>query len=217
MCCAWECVAATGCSHWLCDVIVIVRGALDWQAMLHAYKASYRACKGASVRPKWKTLTLADDKDAWMGRVKYQRKSAGYSTASPQANWICKIQLPQEMGYRVLESWKETWTQQLQKQVHMTDAEEQAAQATLSTEEKQRWTKALSKPRPEWNEGEDMGVPQWQARYAWEFPWKISFEKLPKDHPERKAYTALRTAEDLMNEMVADTAMAAAVDHKELV
>ena len=182
------------------------------QHMMNAYTACFRAYKGVSFKPKWKTLTLTDDKDAWMGRVKYQRKSAGYSTASPQANWICKIQLPQEMGDRVLESWKETWTQQLQKQVHMTDAEEQAAQATLSTEEKRHWTKALSKPRPEWNEGEDMGVPQWKARYAWEFPWQVEFEMLEQDHPERKAYTDLRTVDDLMKEMSADAQLLTAAN-----
>ena len=64
------------------------------------------------------------------------------------------------MGTSVMKSWQDTWTAQLQKQAQLTDAEEVASKEALSTEQKAHWTKALSKPRPEFDEGEEEGIPQ---------------------------------------------------------
>ena len=179
------------------------------QHMMNAFTAAFKAYKGVSFKPQWKTLTLTDDRESWMGRVKYVRQGASFSTVSPQSNWKCMVQLPEELAERVIASWKNTWTEQLAKQVHLTDAEDKAAEG-LSTEQKAHWTRALTKPRPQWNEGADLGVQEWKARYAWEFPWEIEFETLPKDHPEREAYAKLRTVEELMMEMTADATMAQA-------
>jgi len=179
------------------------------QHMMNAFTAAFKAYKGVSFKPQWKTLTLTDDRDSWMGRVKYVRQGASYSTVSPQSNWKCIVQLPEEMADKVIDSWKGTWAEQLAKQVHLTDAEDKAAEG-LSTEQKAHWTRALTRPRPQWNEGVELGVQEWKARYAWEFPWEIEFETLPKDHPERVAYAKLRTVEELMLEMTADATMAQA-------
>ena len=177
------------------------------QHMMNAYTASCKALKGVSFQPQRKTLTLTDDKGAWMGRVKYTRKGHAFSTVSPQANWVCVVQLPSEVATMILTSWKDTWSSQPQKQAPLTDAEEVAAIEALSTEQKAHWTKALTMPRPEYNEGEDAGIPQWKLRYQCEFPWDVEFEELAPDHPERKAYVELRTVEELMREMTADQEM----------
>ena len=81
-----------------------------------------------------------------------------------------------------------------------------AEKTSSSYQEVQRLTFFMKKAKPAWDEGKEEGMEEWVARFRWEYPWKVSFETLPADHPDRQHFTNLPQVEDLMKEMASSTA-----------
>jgi len=185
------------------------------QGLMNAYQRAFRAYKGRSFRPLWKTLTVTDDQGAWMGRINYKRKPIEFATeaqmVSTAGNWICEIQLPAELEKEIITGWNEVWSEQKQKQVELTDAEDAAMEkASKSTDPRAKhYMQVLGKPRPQWDENTQLGVDAWKMRFAWEFPWPTVWTLIPKGDERRSQYTDLPTVEDLMKEMSAEAHVAA--------
>lgn len=177
------------------------------QGLMNAYTKAFKAYKGKSFRPMWKSLTVVDDTGAWMGRVNYKRRPHAQSSEAQQVstagNWTCEIQIPQELEKQILEAWVEVWSDQRAKQIQLTDAEDDAMQVWSEKQDPtaKHYMQMLTKPRPQYNEGEQLGVEQWKMRFAWEFPWPVSWRSVARDDDIRKGFTEVRTVEDLMKEM----------------
>jgi hypothetical protein len=176
------------------------------QGLMNAYTATYPAYKKVSYIPQWKTLTLVDDKGGWMGRVLYKRTATSTSSTAPSmADWECDVQIPEECHDAVLAQWAKSWGEQRKKQAEVTDAEEEAA--VTGSDKCKHFAQLLRKARPEWNFGADLGVPEWKARFKWEFPWPIKFTAVPKGDERRAQFHDLRTIDELMQEMSTDAHM----------
>ena len=70
----------------------------------------------------------------------------------------------------------------------------------------------LRKAKPAWDAQKDEGVPAFMARFKWEYPWEITFCKVEKDDPIRKAWKELPTVEELMEVMATDQQADAEMD-----
>ena len=180
--------------------------------LMNAYAEAFPCYKGQSLVPRWKTLILTDKQNCWLGRLKYVRCSRTLNTTSQATtDWECIIQLPEEHSNLLKQTWKRLWYSQLYTQIEQTDSEdkaltEMAEKTSTSYKEVQRLTFFMKKAKPAWNEGKEEGMEEWVARFRWEYPWKVSFETLPADHPDRQHFTDLPQVEELMKEMASSTA-----------
>ena len=72
-----------------------------------------------------------------------------------------------------------------------------------------RYTQVLARARPTIdnffdNDKDPEYLAKWQRRYAWEFPWPLSFTAVKADDPQRTNYSKLPTVDELIAEMGAD-------------
>ena len=89
--------------------------------LMNACQKAFKKYQKESLVPKWKTLFLTDQQDAWLGRSLYQRRSQSLTaTTGNPADWICTAQLPKEHKDAILIAWKEVWYDQLRQQVNLT-------------------------------------------------------------------------------------------------
>ena len=98
-------------------------------SLMSAYTAAFTVYRKVSYIPKWKTLTLLDDKEAWTGRVRCTRTetSTGFANsqhgkACPSSDWKCEVLIPTETYKQVMEQWCKTWSAQVRQQIMYTDA-----------------------------------------------------------------------------------------------
>jgi hypothetical protein len=171
--------------------------------LMQAYTAAFPKYKHTTFKAHWKSLVLTDPEGAWLGRVKYVRDTTSQAST---AEWKCVIMLPQTHFSMILEAWKKNWYSQLKKQIEMTDTEletiEKAGELTATKYTAvQRFTRAMSRAKPQWDEHTEEGMEAWVARFKWEFPWKVEFEEVPQDSQERQAFADIPTVEQLMEEM----------------
>jgi hypothetical protein len=179
--------------------------------MMNAYSEVFPQYKGVNLTKRWKTLILTDPhNDAWLGRVKYVRAHASSSsTTAATTDWKCIIMLP-EMHYdTIMAQWMKNWYGQLKQQIERTEGEDEAieelgAKTKADYTKVMRFSQAMKKVKPTWSTGTDDGLDVWVARFKWEFPWEVVFEKVPEEHSERKAWEELRTVEELMERMAED-------------
>ena len=118
------------------------------------------------------------------------------------------MQIPAEHADKLLECWKNLWYQQLRTQVSQSEVENEAienAAASTATNymDAKRLSRFLTKSIPTYSTGEEQGIKNWVARFKYEFPWPLEFEKLEASHPDRQHFKNLRSAEDLMQTMAA--------------
>lgn len=168
--------------------------------LMNVYNAAFPTAKGVSLKPKWNTLTLLTQGDQWLGRVCYHRIPTEERSTADTTLFRFVIQYPQEMEAKLLPAWVQYWNDKKKKQVELSDAEEQAAVDT-SEKAKTHWTRNLYTDRPQWDEGAAAGVDSWVARFKWEFPWPVMFQGLPQNHPERSAFVAVKTMEEIVKEL----------------
>ncbi len=151
------------------------------QGLMNAYTESYTAYRSVSFRPDWKTLSLYDDRGAWMGRVRYTRARPSSSSHSPSAtDWKCEVLIPEENFDTVMDAWCKLWTRQLQKQCETTDAEEKAQEDLTAAQPGTglaHFSKLLKKSRPAFDHATALtaNIQDWQLRYKFEFPWAVTF------------------------------------------
>ena len=163
--------------------------------------------KGKSFKPYWKSLVIEGPEGEWLGQVRYERVRASQSLqATSHTDFECKVYIPEELYSQVLESWANTWYDQLKKQFQQTEDEDKAiAQSSQQTAENYskvvRFTKLVNRSKPDWSTGKEQNVDNWVARFKWEFPWKITFHSVGKEDPMRSSFTELQNVEDLMKEM----------------
>ena len=173
--------------------------------MMNAYTEAFPQYKGQRLKAHWKTLILTDPHDnSWMGRVKYVReRSTDSFQAQSTADWKCVIMLPDSHYDRVMEQWKKGWYSQLKKQMELTDTEDASIQGlSQGTAESYgtvaRYTSFMRKMKPDWDGNTELGMQEWVARFKWEFPWKVQFERTAAQEEERKHWSTIRTADELM-------------------
>ncbi|CAE8624188.1 unnamed protein product [Polarella glacialis] len=177
------------------------------QGLTNAYTESYTAYRSVSFRPDWKTLSLYDDRGAWMGRVRYTRARPSSSSHSPSAtDWQCEVLIPEENFDTVMDAWCKLWTRQLQKQCETTDAEEKAQEDLTAAQPGTglpHFSKLLQKSRPAFDHATALtaNIQDWQLRYKFEFPWAVTFTAVSPASSHRAMTQNLRSAEDLMSEM----------------
>ena len=154
-------------------------------------------------------MVLEDSQGAWLGRVKYTRSTfTATSSLDPVADWSCTIQIPQEHAEKLHSGWKKIWYQQLRTQVSQSEVETEAIEAAAASTannhaQAKRPSRFLTRSIPSYTEGEEQGIEQWVARFRYECPWKVDFEKLEFTHSDRQHFKNLRSTEDLMEEMSA--------------
>ncbi|CAE7157844.1 unnamed protein product, partial [Symbiodinium pilosum] len=135
--------------------------------LMNAYQKAFRKYQKESLVPKWKTLFLTDQQDAWLGRILYQRRSQSLTaTTGNPADWICTVQLPEEHKDAILTAWKEVWYDQLRQQVNLTQVEQHAIDtAAKSTSQDyaaaERLSRCLTRSIPPYNAGEEEGIENW--------------------------------------------------------
>ena len=153
--------------------------------------------------PKWKTLFLTDEQDAWLGRILCQRRSESRAaTAGNPSDWICAVQLPAEHQGAILTAWKEVWCDQLRQQVNLTRVEQRAIDtASQDYDAAQRLSRYLTRSTPPYNAGEEEGIDNLIARFKYEYPWELQFAFLPADHDDRQYFENMRSVEELMEQM----------------
>jgi hypothetical protein len=121
--------------------------------------------------------------------------------------------LPEVHFETIMTQWMKNWYGQLKQQIERTEGEDEAieelgAKTNTDYTKVMRYTQHMKQAKPTWSTGTDQagGLEAWVARFKWEFPWEVAFEKVPQDHDERKAWEGeLRTVEDLMDEMGEDS------------
>ena len=164
--------------------------------------------KGQTLKPYWKTMVIVDPStEAWIGQLQYvrARNSSSLTTGSP-TDWNCHILLPEEIYEPVMKAWSEGWHTQLRKQYELTESEDEMMEKA-SANTQQNYTEAvristlLKRAKPKWDAQKDDGVPNFMARFKWEYPWEITFHRVPKDSPARKAWKDLPTVGELMEAM----------------
>ena len=64
-----------------------------------------------------------------------------------------------------------------------------------------RFTKAIHSTRPAWDDSKDKDVDNFVQRFKREFPWPVTFHKVPKDDLKRTEFTDLQEVSELMKEM----------------
>ncbi|CAE8608358.1 unnamed protein product [Polarella glacialis] len=182
------------------------------QGLMNAYTESYTAYRSVSFRPDWKTLSLYDDRGAWMGRVRYTRARPSSSSHSQSAtDWKCEVLIPEENFDTVMDAWCKLWTRQLQKQCETTDAEEKAQEDLTAAQPGTglaHFSKQLKKSRPAFDHATALtaNIHDWQLRYKFEFPWEVTFTAVSPASSHRAMTQNLRSAEDLMSEMATQDA-----------
>ena len=156
--------------------------------------------------PRWKTLLLEDWQGVWLGRIKYTRRvSTGSSYSGAIADWQCSVQIPAEHADKLMECWKKLWCQQLRTQVSQADEAIENAAASTATNymDAKRPSRFLTKAILTYSTGEEQAIQNWVARFKYEFPWPVEFEKLDASHPDRLRFKNLRNTEELMQAMAA--------------
>ena len=160
--------------------------------MMNAYQKILTQYKGKSFKPYWKSLVLADPNGAWLGQVRYERVKLSQSLNTPsQADFQCNVFVPDELYDPLLEAWADIWYEQLSKQYSQTEDEDSA---TLETSQQTaedyskviRFTRAIHRSKPAWDDSTDKDVENFVQRFKWEFPWPIVFHKVSKSDPKRQ-------------------------------
>ena len=163
--------------------------------------------KGKSFKPHWKSLVVVGPEGEWLGQVRYERIRPSQSGQTPaHTDFACKVYIPEELKDQVLQSWADTWYDQLKKQYQQTEDEEKAISASSQQTAEDyskvvRFTKMVNRTRPDWQAGQEQNVHNWVARFKWEFPWQLTFHGVSAEDPMRKSFTELQNVEDLMKEM----------------
>ena len=179
--------------------------------LMNAYQQSLAKYSKEPLVPRWKTLLLEDSQGAWLGRIKYARRvSTETSSFGAIADWKCAVQIPAEHSDKLLECWKKSWNQRLRAQVSQSEVENEAMEnAAASTASNymhaKRLCRFLTKASPTYSTGEEQGIQNWVARFKYEFPWPVEFEKLEASHSDRLHFKHLRSTDELMQSM-ADSA-----------
>ena len=88
----------------------------------------------------------------------------------------------------MLQSWADTWYDQLKKQYQQTEDEEKAISASSQQTAEDyskvvRFTKMVNRTRPNWQAGQEQNVHNWVARFKWEFPWQLTFHGVSAGTP----------------------------------
>ena len=98
------------------------------QGLMNAITAAFPAYKGRSFKPMWKTLTVTDRDGAWLGRVQYARRAdrSTQEVISTAGDWSCTFLIPEEMSKQIKQAWAKIWTEQKNKQIELSAAEEEA-------------------------------------------------------------------------------------------
>ena len=128
--------------------------------LMNGYQKAFKKYQKESLVPKWKTLFLTDQQDAWLGRILYQRRSQSLTaTTGNPADWICAVQIPEEHKDAILTAWKDVWDDQLRQQVNLTQVEQHAIDtAAKSTSHDyaaaERLSRYLTRSIPPYNAGE---------------------------------------------------------------
>ena len=105
---------------------------------------------------------------------------------------------------RYAEVQKKLWYQQLRTQVSQSEVETEAIEtAAASTAnnyvEAKRLSRFLTRSIPSYTDGIEQRV----AKFCYELPWKVGFEKLEGNHSDRQQFKNLRSKDELMEEMSA--------------
>ena len=170
--------------------------------LMNAYQKAFKKCQKESLVPKWKTLFLTDQQDAWLGRILYQRRSQSLTaTTDNAADWICTVQLPEEHKDAILTAWKEVWYDQLRQQVNLTQVEQHAIDAAAKSASQdyaaaERLSRYLTRSIPPYNAGEEEGIKNWIARFKYEYPWELQFAFLPTNHADRQYLKDMRSVKE---------------------
>ena len=170
---------------------------------MNAYQKAFKKYQKESLVPRWKTLFLTDQQDAWLGRILYQRRSQSLTATTGNPAWICAVQIPEDHKDAILTAWKEVWYDQLREQVNITQVEQHAIDtAAKSTSQDyaaaERLSRYLTRSTPPYNAGEEEGVENWIARFKYEYFWELQFAFLPAD---RQYFKEMRSVEELMEQM----------------
>ena len=148
--------------------------------------------------------------EASIGQLQYVRvRSTGALSTGFPTDWKCNILLPGEIYDLVMRAWSEGWHSQINKQYEPTESgEELMAKASEDTQKDyaaaHRISTLLKRSKPDWDSQMGKGVPAFMARFKWEYPWEITFSKVQKDDPTRRAWKDLPAVEELVEDMSTD-------------
>ena len=78
-----------------------------------------------------------------------------------------------------------------------------------------RLSRFLTKSSPSCSMGEEQGMDTWVARFKYEFPWAVEFEKLEANHPDRLHFKNLRSTGSYGVYMAGDNQEATVAEQRE--